>query len=1363
MLTFFQHFLIGKMEEETHNDEEELEQPVVENREQEHASTETPDSDSAEPVEEVAGDDIPAEQDSDMESREQEHVPTETPNPDSAEPVEEVAGDDIPAEQDSDMESREQEHVPTETPDPDSADPVEEVAGDDAPTEQSSDVENGEQEHVPTETPEAAEAETAEVTSDAPESTPTEEDQISKPLESIEPLQSASTDGETAESEAASDDKETPGPSEPEVSYKLGTSEEVYDFVAMFEDSTYKGAEQVSASLADSAGGVKKPALFGHPSSTDAARINYELALPSVAENEALFLHFSVGLRDGIVFDDAERPPGGVKFCIEISGEPHFDAVSTECRWAENGIELTDYADKTVNITFITHCNVEGNSSYAWALWGKPTLLKLTTRGEGRDRKRTRTRGRGRRRAVSTPELQCGIAIAEFDENQHSVFTFNRADFTPASEIAGEIYKQLADEPLDLTLYAAQPRLEIVSVGATSAVVGVGEAFEVQCTLKNTGAGPLTKDSKTRLSISELKLKRDKPTHNVNALAPGETTTLFWQANGISHSNSAEFSVTLKSQQHTGEKQVKGTVDIRPVLPKLETKVIPELHTYKQDEHVVMGNKHLRIVLVHNGTQRDSLRSQEIDIPEGFEYYAVFVAKGNTYHQVATSKTIAEATYISQSKEQPEQEGARTDTQQNLTFVPSEVYLSGNSLGEAIVRLSDEQKDADGVTWTLQLLLTLTEDARRIKAAYRLTVDSPRELLAFRGTEIYAGHKSMRDKKAAALFPGLEFLENEEPSSNPRDAAPPLNNRLVPHPYKITVPVMAVELQKSIVGIAWNPLESWDGEEHNVSAVFASPNSYHREKNHLMGLFLPTVPKWVKENERVAETAYTFTPERPISLACEIIADGNTTILDAVTHWTSAYGTPAPLNPPRSDEEELLLSRHGFMDTTWDAEARQSRHCADWPSQNEPGFATLLWYDYLITKSDPVKARVMEIADKTVAEGGPAALVARGSCHILSGEFPFYVGHLEAALAHYEDEVAPLLSSQAADGSWAFQPASERTESLGTPGDVVLGTCAVNALKLLKHARITGNSVSLEAGKKALAFMNRFSVPRGAQTWECPLYEPDILAAAYAIGAYIEAHEITGNKSYLKRAEYWAKAGLPFLYHWYLPDRPGMLFGSIPVFGTTFHTHPWFGVPVQWNGLVYAYYLQQLDRHKRDEKWRDIAEGITISAMYQQWTEGELKGTYPDGFYGFCTEGKGPHLNPEDIMVNVYTLRGLDPGIKTAIAGSIHLSSGAKPEDVNTSRKGELKWTLNYAENEISHTLITGYGQAPSLIRAHPTHPAQTEGAEHDADKEDAPYDIPQVESLEDVTSGWRYLHEKDAILIKQLHSTAEMQFQLLK
>ncbi len=1290
MLTFFQHFLIGKMEEETQNDEEAVdrEQPEFE------SSDETPTPDSPEPVD--------------------ENAESETSN-------------DAQSESDSDAPSED-----TETPHPEETSETDEASE----VEVASKVEEAPEPH------DMSEADNTSESEDTPAEDVPPEVEVMSETEEVSEVDATSETEETPQEEAVPEADEPPTPSEPQILYSLGESEEMYDFVAMFEKSKSSGAEHISASMADSAGGVTKPALFEHPSPNDSARIVYELTLPSVEENENLYLYFSIGLRDGVVFDDPQRQPGGVKFSVEIAGEQCFESVSAACQWAQNGVNLTRYAGEKVELVFITQCNIEGNSSFAWALWGQPKLLKLT-RTEDVSAEESTEDQQG-----SPQEIQCGLAVAKLHEDRTALFEFNRDGFTPTHEIAAEIHNQLDVEPIDLVLYAAQPKLEIVSVGPTAAIIGTGEAFDVQCTIRNVGAGPLGKNSRTRLSINDIKLRRGRSSHNVKTLAPGETSTFVWYARSVSRLTVINFSVSLKSRHVEGTEKMAGVVHIRPALPKLETQVVPELHTYIHDRHVVLENNNLRIVFVHSGEQpqpknRKSNNKSQEKFLEGFEYYAIFVAKGNAYQQVATSKMIAEATYLS------------GDKVQNIKFIPNDVQLAGNSLGESIVRIIGEHKDSDGVTWTLQLHFILTEDVKRVKTIYHLTVDGERKLLAFRGAEIYAGHKSAREKKTAALFPGLEFLEGNEPSSNTRDAAPPLHNRLVPHPYKITVPVMAVEMQKSVVGIAWNPLHSWDGKAQNVSAIFASPNWHHQERNHLMGLFVPTVPEWVKENTLVAETAYRLTPEQPVTIDYQIIADGNATILDAISHWTSAYGTPEPLETPRNDEEEVLLSRHGFMHSVWDEEARQSKHCVDWASHNEPGFATLLWHDYLVTKSEDVKERVKEIAEKTIADTDAGGLAARGSCHILSGEFPFYYGHLDAALGYYEAEVQPIIESQAEDGSWGFQPTSEKTENLGKAGDVVLGTCAAKALKLLKHARITGNNASLEAGKKALSFMDRFSVPRGAQTWECPLYEPDILAAAHAIGAYVEAHEITGNKTYLKRAEYWAKTGLPFLYHWHLPDRPGMRFASIPVFGTTFYTHSWLGVPVQWNGLVYAYYLQRLNQHTGDEKWRQVAEGITISAMYQQWTDGELKGTYPDGFYGFCTEGKGPHLNPEDIMVNVYALRGLDPRVKTAISGSIHLSSGATPVTVSISRNGELKCTLNYPVNEISHTLITGYGKAPSHIRA--------QRAESNDETDDSAFDIPQVDSLEEVTSGWRYLQEKDAILIKQKHITTEMQFQLLK
>ncbi len=1170
-----------------------------------------------------------------------------------------------------------------------------------------------------------------------------------------------------------SDDAETV-PEPPQL--ELGIVEEIYDFVEMFGQSTVSGTEQASASGTDCAGGVTKPAIFEHPTPTETAKIDYTLSLPDVDDQEKLFLHFSIGLRDGIVFDDEARQPGGVKFAIEVFDlhnnvgleavpDRCFEAVSTECRWAEKGIDLTHYAGKEIVVSFLTECNVEGNSNYAWALWGKPQLRK---------RKQTTLR-KGKR--DSEAELRCGIAILHFNDERTQLLEFNQPTPTAVSALTDFCIESIGSEepPVKISLYTALPQLEIVSVGATTAVVAAGEDFEIQCTLRNTGTAPLGKTDDVRVSISGVKLRRGRPRQTVRELEPGEETSIFWVARRFPQPTVATASVSLKCQTAAGETRdtVQGSVAIRTAPPKLESKVVKELYAYTAEKgSVVMGNKNLRILFVNglettqktgNRAAKDTDSLDENATDSGFEYYVLSVAKGGNYQQVATSPALSEVTYLDASQ-----------NRQTLQLIPTAYQLAGNSRGESIIRLSGADTDADGVNWNYEMQWTLDEDAKRIKTECQLQTDGNRELLAFHGPMLYAGQGRNREKKTAALFPGLEFLESDERSSSTRDAAPPLDNRLVPHPCKITVPVLAVEMQKTLVGIIWNPLETWDGENQMLSAIFASPNWHQRQKNHELGVFLPTIPTWVQENHTEASIPYPLLSSRPVSIKTEIIVDGHASILDAVAHWTDAYGTPKPLQPPRGDEEEVLLSRHGFMHTTWDENTRKSRHCVDWAAHNEPGFGTLLWYDYLATKDEQVKERVQEIISNTVADAGPGGLAARGSCHILRWEFPFYIGSLDAALAYMEAETQQRIATQESDGSWRWHPTNEKTAMLGKAGEAVLGTCAESALLLLKHARITGNKASREAGLKALEFMKQFSLPRGAQMWECPMYQPDVLAAAHAIGAYVEAFELTQEKRHFKRAAYWAETALPFLYHWHLPDRPGMHFASIPVFGTTFYTHPWFGVPVQWNGLVLAYYLQRLNQHTEDERWHQIAEGITISAMYQQWDDGERKGTYPDGFYGFCTEGKGPHLNPEDIMVNFYSLRGLDPNIKTAIARDVHLSSGAKVDALILTNDGQLNWQLSYAENEISYALIVGYGRVPQALRARyqfassPEDTATANGEESPSDSKSdngfgkyAETEIPIAQTLENVESGWLYIEDKDAILVKYLHPTTDVQFEI--
>jgi hypothetical protein len=1154
----------------------------------------------------------------------------------------------------------------------------------------------------------------------------------------------------------------------------LGVIDELYNFVATFGQAQISNAESTSASTQDYAGGVSKPALFEHPRAEGEARIEYTLALPQLKSSERLILHFSIGLRDGVDFDTPQTKPDGVQFAVEVSGERRFEAVSEVCRWEEHAVDVSDFAGKRIQVGFLTNCNGAGNTNFDWGLWGNPRLLKLarvslpTKNGE------------------EEPQMMCGVAVATLaDIPNPATIEFAYDEFTSVFQITDEISQRLiADAELEgpsriveLALYTEQPKPEIGAVGATTAIVPAGEDFELQCTIRNDGAVPLTPFNNASISLNRIKLRRGRHTHSLKTLNPGEESTVAWRIRSFSRQTTVQLSVSLRYQTLQGEvrQRVDKAVEVRPSMPKLPAQIVPELCTYNHLEHVITENQNLRVVFVRG--------------VDGFEYYALFVAsssrsgpvrenrrsdprsrnatrqeapaKNGSYRQVAVCNSISEVRY--------------RDTNgrlQQMRLMPTIYRLAGNNRGESIVILSADQADVDGVRWSYEARFILSEGAKRLKTEYRLVTDGKRELVAFNGPILRVGDEAFEADKSFGLFPGLEFLEGDEASSSPRDAAPPINNRLVPHPYKITIPLMAVEHSKVLVGLVWNPLETWDGEHNMLSAIFASPNWHDKQQNHLMGLFLPT-PDWVEENRLEASTPYALEADRPITIRSQIIVDANASILDALTHWTDAYGTVEPLALPRNDEDELLLSRHALMHTVWDEETGKSQHCVGWAPANAPGFATLLWYDYLATQDEAVKRRVSTIAENTLRESGPGGLVSPALCHILMWEFPFYYGHIEATLDRLKETTRGLIDAQEEDGSWRFHPTTDRAQTLGNEGDATLGTCAKNALVLFKHARITSDEESLEAGLKALAFMERFNIPRGAQAWECPLYEPDILAAAHAVGAYVEAYEITSNSRYLQRAEYWATTGLPFLYHWNLPDRPGMRFASIPVFGTTFYTHSWFGVPVQWNGLVFAYYLQHLARHSRKAAWEKIAEGITISAMYQQWTEGELKGTYPDGFYGFCTEGRGPHINPEDIMVNLYTLRGLDPDISTRILSvskspveargipartrrqnrnpegtrgnrsqRIHLSTGAQIESFAHDRSGALTFRLRYVQHETSHCIITGYG-VPDAV--------------HTKDGE-----IPAVENIESAESGWLYRAEKDIIFLKYKHPSGEMDFKVI-
>jgi len=233
-----------------------------------------------------------------------------------------------------------------------------------------------------------------------------------------------------------------------------------------------------------------------------------------------------------------------------------------------------------------------------------------------------------------------------------------------------------------------------------------------------------------------------------------------------------------------------------------------------------------------------------------------------------------------------------------------------------------------------------------------------------------------------------------------------------------------------------------------------------------------------------------------------------------------------------------------------------------------------------------------------------------------------------------------------------------------------------------------------DAALRGLRFIERFNVPRGAQTWEIPLHTPDVLASAYGVEIYLEAYRLTKDRSYLEKAIYWAKTGLPFIYLWNADDQPIMLYGSIPVFGGTWFTGLWFGRLVQWCGLDYAYSLIRLAKYDSSLPWRRIAEGITISGMQQQnWTtedDPSHKGMYPDAFD--VTIGRPPYkwdLSPIKILRNLLAIVGYDEELSTVILDGVHITSATGITHAER-HDGTITVELSKPLGSINFVLVTG-------------------------------------------------------------------------
>jgi hypothetical protein len=418
------------------------------------------------------------------------------------------------------------------------------------------------------------------------------------------------------------------------------------------------------------------------------------------------------------------------------------------------------------------------------------------------------------------------------------------------------------------------------------------------------------------------------------------------------------------------------------------------------------------------------------------------------------------------------------------------------------------------------------------------------------------------------LLAGLEYLGKGEKSSSKLDVETAEHLRFAPDPLKVTMPLMALVTDRASAAMTWNDMR--------LQPVFATPNFFDGDGDHRMALR----GKSIEATVRIDHTP-----------------------LEETIHWAVAkQGFPPLPKAPRSAQQQreiCLAALSGPLRT----EAGWG-HCVqeNWPRRPFADMASTIWR---LTGEAP----------------GLPQLVA-GGAHIPNGSIYFVTGRAQQWLAEQSGQVQGILKQQQPDGSFRYDGPYRR----GHFEDTASGVCARPAAMLLEYARATGDQTVLKAGVRTLEYMRRFRTPRGAQVWEVPLHTPDLLASAYLVWAYVRGYELTGRKEYLEHARKWALSGIPFVYLW--SRYPIMLYSTPPVFGATQWRHSWFGLPVQWVGLVYAYALHMLSPHDDSLDWDHLARGILLSGQQQQYPDGPHVGLLPDSFALATQQRRPADINP---------------------------------------------------------------------------------------------------------------------------------------
>lgn len=1023
-------------------------------------------------------------------------------------------------------------------------------------------------------------------------------------------------------------------------------------------------------------GGVYRDALHIHPLVGQAGRNQaiFPVDLTGVPAGSKLLLDFYTGFIDG-------AKPLGVNFSVFVNDQPVFDQTTKEVKWNHRIVDISAWGGQKVDVKFTTVGDPAPD--YGWALYGEPSLViaghdavsadwGLFADGTGAEWTATgsfvrenggisingpftlqtsRTSGvsgylevTGQaatppQLSVETSAISGGVAkppkpaeavptAAASGEYRYMVPFDVSGELDESSDIGTSFKLMLqSDEPytiLNISLYRNEGAPVLTSFSDMKRKRFTGQEITLNASLQNQGNGIISASDQMELELSYNGQTARKP---IQRLDPQQTAELQWNLGQL---GAGTYPITLSLLSG-------GTTTVL----KTEKLVVEPGYNLSQPDpsrYAKIESDRLAIVLYK--------RNGKVD--EGFLY-----KKSGGQYKLMGSLPLGRL----------------------LLDGKQEVWLDQMSLSnvhdsKAVLKKNLPEGEVT-VTWELS--------GDRLMMNHELKSKKNQGLKAFDGPTLLAGQGSFGGSKDSAIFPGLDFLDNE-PSSNTFVAMPPFHERSVPHPYKVTIPAIALEYQDDILTYSWNPQRPWLVGEKYPSIHFDSPNRSSKD-NTLIGMFAPSIPDWANENKPYALKAYPLEKGDLVSLQAEIRLSAGARAADGIYDYVKERGLPDLPSNPRSTEDNFKLMLRGLE--------REMQGPEGWiyflgvmntPSV-ELGFLQNLEYmKSILNETDA--GRAQDILN-TVHKPAPYVDWSYADAYWLRQPKDVVDEWFRSAVRIGGD----LRASQKENGNWDFVP-DRTTAPFGKLGDQVMGITAPNTLRALKAARLTGNEQYWQVAEKGLQAISAFTRPTGSGPTELPIHGAELFALALGLQAAIEAYDYKQDPQYLQLAVRLAKEGLPFIYLHKIPERNYSVYGAVPAFSATNWREGWFGRIVQWTGLVYSEALLRLAPLDQSLDWNKLAQGIMNEAAREVDT-GRAAGRFPDSVeVAEDKEKLVQNIWPEWLLTNLQYESGVSPHWDSKEGESVRVVSGISIDAVTEGEGDTVSLQLHGPTKGISYTLI---------------------------------------------------------------------------